>query len=196
MPSGFVWVRRAVKDAASGDVVEASRPLVVGNCGTPEYLAPEVLKGEGYTKAVDWWSYGSLVFEMLTGLPPFYSQDVQEMYKNIMTQPLVFPDDVVSEAARDLLTDLLKRDVSTRLVDPVKMRKYAFFKSVDWAALLARAVDVPYVPPVADKTDINFIDPGFVEEEPDLNLGDEDEDVQAGNFDGFTYENRSVLRAN
>jgi hypothetical protein len=133
MPSGFVWVRRAVKDAASGDVVEASRPLVVGNCGTPEYLAPEVLKGEGYTKAVDWWSYGSLVFEMLTGLPPFYSQDVQEMYKNIMTQPLVFPDDVVSEAARDLLTDLLKRDVSTRLVDPNKMRKYAFFKSVDWA---------------------------------------------------------------
>jgi serine/threonine protein kinase len=196
MPSGFVWVRRAVKDAASGDVVEASRPLVVGNCGTPEYLAPEVLKGEGYTKAVDWWSYGSLVFEMLTGLPPFYSQDVQEMYKNIMTQPLVFPDDVVSEAARDLLTDLLKRDVSTRLVDPVKMRKYAFFKSVDWVALLARAVDVPYVPPVADKTDINFIDPGFVEEEPDLNLGDEEEDVQAGNFDGFTYENRSVLRAN
>jgi serine/threonine protein kinase len=196
MPSGFVWVRRAVKDAASGDVVEASRPLVVGNCGTPEYLAPEVLKGEGYTKAVDWWSYGSLVFEMLTGLPPFYSQDVQEMYKNIMTQPLVFPSDVVSEAARDLLTDLLKRDVSTRLVDPVKMRKYEFFKSVDWVALLARAVEVPYVPPVADKTDINFIDPGFVEEEPDLNLGDDDEDVQAGNFDGFTYENRSVLRAN
>jgi serine/threonine protein kinase len=195
MPSGFVWARRVVKDASSGAVVAASRALVIGNCGTPEYLAPEVLKDEGYTKAVDWWSFGSLVFEMLTGLPPFYSQDVQEMYKNIMTQPLVFPDDVVSEEARDLLTQLLKRDVAVRLVDPNKMRKHAFFASVDWQKLLAREVDVPYVPDVVDKADVNFIDGGFIAEEPDLNLGDEEEDVEAGTFDGFTYENRSALRS-
>ena len=161
--------------------------------GTPEYLAPEVLKGEGYTKAVDWWSYGSLVFEMLTGLPPFYSQDVQEMYKNIMTQPLVFPDDVVSEAARDLLTDLLKRDLSQRLTDPVKMRGYAFFDAIDWDKLLAKEIDVPYVPPVTGKSDLNYIDPSFVEEEADLDLGDDDDEdddgaAAEGDFGGFTYE--------
>eukprot|EP01108_Squamamoeba_japonica_P002802 TRINITY_DN238_c0_g1_i2.p2 TRINITY_DN238_c0_g1~~TRINITY_DN238_c0_g1_i2.p2 ORF type:complete len:269 (-),score=142.47 TRINITY_DN238_c0_g1_i2:129-935(-) len=168
-------------------------------CGTPEYLAPEVLKGEGYTKAVDWWSYGSLVFEMLTGLPPFYSQDVQEMYKNIMTQPLVFPDDVVSEPARDLLADLLRRDLAKRLVDPAKMRAYAFFADVDWPALLNKEIEVPYVPPVADKSDLNYIDPSFVEEAADLDLGDDDDELddaaaQEGDFGGFTFDAGSKLR--
>merc|ERR1712000_148528 len=161
-------------------------------CGTPEYLAPEVLKGEGYTKAVDWWSYGSLVYEMLAGLPPFYSQDVQEMYKNIMTQPLMF-NELISEPAQDLLTDLLRRDLSKRLIDPEKMRKYAFFDSIDWKKLLACEVEPPYIPPVSDKFDVRLVDPEFVEETPDLDLGDDDEEVEAAHFDKFTYENTSAL---
>eukprot|EP00019_Armaparvus_languidus_P003161 CAMPEP_0168592426 /NCGR_PEP_ID=MMETSP0420-20121227/7723_1 /TAXON_ID=498008 /ORGANISM="Pessonella sp." /LENGTH=430 /DNA_ID=CAMNT_0008628407 /DNA_START=26 /DNA_END=1318 /DNA_ORIENTATION=+ len=161
-------------------------------CGTPEYLAPEVLKGEGYTKAVDWWSYGSLVYEMLAGLPPFYSQDVQEMYKNIMTQPLMF-NELISEPAQDLLTDLLRRDLSKRLIDPEKMRKYAFFDSIDWKKLLACEVEPPYIPPVSDKSDVRLVDPEFVEETPDLDLGDDDEEVEAAHFDKFTYENTSAL---
>jgi len=60
-------------------------------CGTPEYLAPEVLLGGSYGKEVDWWSFGTLVFEMLTGLPPFYSEDVQLMYSKILTGEINFP---------------------------------------------------------------------------------------------------------
>ena len=80
-------------------------------CGTPEYLAPEVLIGKGYTKAVDWWTLGILLFEMITGLPPFYDevnliivyyQNVNAMYKKILSDPLEFPKGI-SNVAEDIL---------------------------------------------------------------------------------------------
>ena len=72
-------------------------------CGTPEYLAPELLMGKGYTKTVDWWTLGVLLFEMLTGLPPFYDENTNEMYRKILQDELRFPEEVGNEA-RSLLS--------------------------------------------------------------------------------------------
>lgn len=157
-------------------------------CGTPEYLAPEILEGARYGKAVDWWSFGTLVFEMLTGLPPFYCEDVQQMYSKIMTAELQIPDSVSPDAA-DLIRKLLERDPERRLQDPEQIKIHPFFASIDFNRLVNKAITPPFIPDVKDETDTSNIDPTFTEEAPTLD--DEDDgpapaQAEAG-FDGFTY---------
>ena len=72
-------------------------------CGTPEYLAPEVLTKQGYTRAIDWWTLGTVLYEMIDGWPPFYSSNKQTLYENIMKKPLKFKK-IFSSNAKNIIT--------------------------------------------------------------------------------------------
>jgi len=140
-------------------------------CGTPEYMAPEMLSGKPYGKAVDWWSFGSLLFEMLTGLPPFYSRDIQEMYRRIVTERLQFPP-YVSDTARSIIYGLLEKDPSRRTADPETLKEHPFFDGIDWDMLYRKRIPPPFVPPVNGPTDLSQFDKSFTDEMPSLDMTD------------------------
>lgn len=162
-------------------------------CGTPEYLAPEVLKGLGHGIAVDWWSLGTLIYEMLTGLPPFYSQNINIMYQKILNGELRFPT-YVSQEAKSLLEGLLTRDVDKRLgsgSDGGKnVKNHPFFRDIDWERLEKRDIEPPWKPKVKSETDTSQIDTVFTGERPQDSLVEgtlTDAVTKDNNFDGFTF---------
>ncbi|KAI9878191.1 MAG: hypothetical protein M1830_001583 [Pleopsidium flavum] len=138
-------------------------------CGTPEYLAPELLLGHGYTKTVDWWTLGVLLYEMLTGLPPYYDENTNEMYRKILSEPLHFPGpEIVPPAAKDLLTRLLDRRPEQRLGanGASEIKAHQFFHSIDWRKLLQRKYEPTFKPNVADALDTANFDREFTSEAP------------------------------
>uniref|UniRef100_A0A8C7S3M7 Protein kinase domain-containing protein n=1 Tax=Oncorhynchus mykiss TaxID=8022 RepID=A0A8C7S3M7_ONCMY len=167
-------------------------------CGTPEYLAPEVLLGYTCCGAVDWWGLGSVLYEMLHGLPPFYSRSKAEMFENILHAPLQLHRSV-SQSAWTLLQNLLERDCTKRLggeYDLAELQGHTFFLSINWDDLLARKVPPPFIPNLSGPCDMRYFDPEFtlLPAPASLGLSDMLGDVANGAFPGFSYMSPAEVR--
>jgi serine/threonine protein kinase len=149
--------------------------------------------GAGHDKAVDWWSLGILLYELTVGIPPFYSQNVNEMYNKIQHGVLRFPP-FLSESCKALIVALLNRDPKKRLgsgSDVEDIKKHAFFAKISWKKLLAKQIEPAYKPKVKAADDTTNFDTTFTSE-PVVDsvvaastLGSATNDPNA--FSGFRY---------
>ncbi|NWX06545.1 PKN2 kinase, partial [Caloenas nicobarica] len=140
-------------------------------CGTPEFLAPEVLTDVSYTRAVDWWGLGVLIYEMLIGESPFPGDDEEEVFDSIVNDEVRYPRFLSSEAL-SIICKLLRKCPERRLgageKDAEEIKIQAFFKEINWDALFARALKPPFVPTLRDPTDISNFDEEFTSQKPIL----------------------------
>ncbi|OMH84825.1 cAMP-dependent protein kinase type 2 [Zancudomyces culisetae] len=118
-------------------------------CGTPDYLAPEIIANKGYGKAVDWYSLGVLIFEMIAGYTPFYESDHYKMYERILANRIQWPS-VFDPDAKDLVRKLVTPDLSKRYGNlsngPKDISRHKWFREVDWQKLMDREIAPPLVP--------------------------------------------------
>ncbi|EDQ86659.1 uncharacterized protein MONBRDRAFT_10752 [Monosiga brevicollis MX1] len=140
-------------------------------CGTPNYLAPEIVSYKPYTKAVDWWSLGVIMFEMMNGIVLFDGQSEKELYRNILNQQIDLPRTMSAEARATVSAFLTRRPAERLGAGPSERRDVQatpFFKDIDWAKLEKRAVPPPFAPKVRGAKDASNFDPEFTAEKPVL----------------------------
>lgn len=139
-------------------------------CGTPEYLAPEVILDKGCNRPADWWSLGILVYELIFGIPPFYSENVQKMYKNTIMNPLKFKKDTVcSDEAKDFISGLLAKQPEKRLgsiADSLEVMNHPWLRDFDWFNLIEKKLKPPFNPSPKDGNWVKNFDPSFTTQAP------------------------------
>jgi len=137
-------------------------------CGTPEYLAPEIITGEGHNHNADWWSFGILIYEMLCGIPPFYNENLDRMYELIQMSELRFPKKIkVSNEAQDIISKFLVRNQNNRLGSKKgleEFKSHPFFAKIDFDLLFKRKITPPFIPDLKNKFDVSNFDEEFVSE--------------------------------
>ncbi|XP_003911829.1 cAMP-dependent protein kinase catalytic subunit gamma [Papio anubis] len=143
-------------------------------CGTPEYLAPEIILSKGYNKAVDWWALGVLIYEMTAGFPPFYADQPIQIYEKIVSGKVRFPSQL-SPDLKDLLRSLLQVDLTKRFgnlkngVGDIKNHKW--FATTNWIALFEKKVEAPFIPKYTGPGDASNFD-DYEEEEIRISVND------------------------
>uniref|UniRef100_A0A669BME5 Protein kinase C n=1 Tax=Oreochromis niloticus TaxID=8128 RepID=A0A669BME5_ORENI len=164
-------------------------------CGTPDYIAPEILLGQKYNSSVDWWSFGVLLYEMLIGQSPFHGRDEEELFQSIRTDTPIYPN-WLSKAAKDILIKLFVREPEERLGIKGNIRQHSFFSSTDWNALEQRQVPAPFTPTITSPSDCSNFDKEFINEKPRLSCADRTliNSVDQTMFRNFSFVNPGMVR--
>ncbi|EGW32961.1 uncharacterized protein SPAPADRAFT_136577 [Spathaspora passalidarum NRRL Y-27907] len=146
-------------------------------CGTPDYIAPEVITTKPYNKSIDWWSLGVLIFEMLAGYTPFYDTTPMKTYEKILAGKVHYPSFFAPEVI-DLLSKLITSDLTRRLGNlsngPADIRNHPWFSEVVWEKLLAKDIETPYEPPITAGTGDSSLFDHYPEEQLDYGIQGED----------------------
>ncbi|XP_030381707.1 putative protein kinase C delta type homolog isoform X2 [Scaptodrosophila lebanonensis] len=166
-------------------------------CGTPDYMAPEIIKGEKYNQNVDWWSFGVLLYEMLIGQSPFSGCDEDELFWSICNEIPWFPVYITAEAT-GILKGLLEKDYTKRIGSQYSpagdIADHLFFRPIDWNLLEKRQIEPPFKPQVKHPLDTQYFDRVFTRER--VRLTPIDKEILASmdqkQFHGFTYTNPHI----
>lgn len=161
-------------------------------CGTPDYIAPEIILYQPYGKSVDWWAFGVLLFEMLAGQPPFDGEDEDELFTAITEHSVSYPK-LMSKEAVSLCKGFLQKNIVKRLGCSEhgnrEIREHPFFRRIDWGKIEAREVQPPFKPKVKNSRRPENFDRHFTSIPVDLTppdfgiLGN----LRGDEFDGFTF---------
>uniref|UniRef100_A0A8C3A8Y5 Protein kinase C n=1 Tax=Cyclopterus lumpus TaxID=8103 RepID=A0A8C3A8Y5_CYCLU len=159
-------------------------------CGTPDYIAPEILLGQKYSFSVDWWSFGVLLYEMLIGQSPYHGDDEDELFESIRMDTPHYPR-WINKEAKDMLERLFERDPTRRLGIVGNIRLHPFFNTINWQALERREIEPPFKPKVKSPDDCSNFDREFLSEKPRLSYSDKNfiDSMDQAAFAGFSFIN-------
>ena len=190
-----------ITDFGLSKILETESDKAFTICGTPQYLAPEVIKKQGYDKAVDWWSLGCVMYEMLTGKIPFPIKKGVKLNMRIYEQGVIYPN-FLDKTAKDFLQKLLVINPSERLGSGPNgtedIKNHSFFKGINWKDAWQRKIKPPFIPKLINDTDLKYFDTMFTDEP--LNGAqrkntNRDRDREPSNeYPGFTYVGGSVSK--
>ncbi|KAJ2624600.1 Serine/threonine kinase [Coemansia sp. RSA 1358] len=140
-------------------------------CGTPEFMAPEIVLEQRYGRAVDWWAFGVLIYEMILGTSPFHGEDENEIFDSILEDEILYPVRMSRDSVF-ICQALLEKDSSKRLGagpnDAEDIMKHSFFAGINWDDVLNKRIPPPYVPEIRGRYDVSNFDPEFTNEKPGL----------------------------